>query len=197
MSRALVPKSPSAPNIPDAQARVQESCLFLCTGVARFLPAAKSLRFQSTIEALKKEENMIRRMAGLFVIAFILIPVAAHAQNASKEKAAVASAKKWLGLVDKGEYAKSWKQAASYFRKGMPEQKWAQIARTFRAPLGKMMARKLADAAYRTSMPGGPEGQYVLIHFHTSFEKKKAAFETVITVLDKDGKWKVASYLFL
>lgn len=139
---------------------------------------------------------MTRRLVFLFIIPLILVPLSALAQNASKEKAAVASAEKWLALVDKGEYAKSWKEAASYLRKVSSELKWVQTAKTFRAPLGKLIARQLADATCRTSLSGAPEGEYVLMHFYTSFEKRKAAYETVISVLEKDGKWRIASYFF-
>lgn len=137
---------------------------------------------------------MTRRLSSLFIIPLILVPLSALAQNSSKEEAAVASAEKWLGLVDKGDYAESWKEAASYLRKGTPEQKWVQTTKTFRASLGRMMGRQLADADRRVSPTGAPGVQYVLMHFYTSFEKKKAAYETVISVLDKDGKWRVDSY---
>jgi Protein of unknown function (DUF4019) len=142
----------------------------------------------------KKEEYTTRRLAYLFVVAVIVVPVAALAQNSSKEKAAVASAETWLGLIDKGEYGESWKEAAGHIRNGMNEKKWVQILDEFRVPLGKMIARQLADAACRKSPSGAPDSQYVLMHFYTSFENKKAAMETVIAVLDKDGKWRVASY---
>ena len=137
---------------------------------------------------------MIRKLACLIVMGFMLAPVAALAQNSSKEKAAAAAAEKWLGLVDRGEYAASWKEAASYFRDRVSEQKWAQMSQEVRSPLGKMESRKLAQAAYRTSLPGAPDGQYVVMQFDTSFAKKKSAVETVTTVLDKDGKWRVVGY---
>ncbi len=137
---------------------------------------------------------MFRRIVCLFAIVLILGPAAAFAQNANKEKAAVASAEKWLGLVDQGDYAESWKEAAAYLRKGMTEQKWVHILEDFRAPLGKMIARTQGDAVSRTSLQGAPNGEYVLMHFYTSFAKNKAAIETVISILDKDGKWRVAAY---
>jgi len=137
---------------------------------------------------------MIRKLACLVVVGLMLAPVAALAQNASKEKAATAAAEKWLGLVDKGEYAASWKDAASYFRSRVTEQKWAQMAQGVRAPLGKLETRKLANEAYRTALPGAPDGQYVVMQFDASFAKKQSAVETVTTVLDKDGQWRVVGY---
>ena len=37
-------------------------------------------------------------------------------------------------------------------------------------------------------------GEYVVIQFNTVFDNKQSAVETVTSVLDKDGKWKVAGY---
>jgi hypothetical protein len=47
---------------------------------------------------------------------------------------------------------------------------------------------------YKTSLPGAPDGEYVVIQFGTSFENKKTAIETVTPMLDKDGKWRVSGY---
>jgi len=105
---------------------------------------------------------MVRRMACLFVVTIILVPVAALAQNSGKEKAAVASAEKWLGLVDKGEYAESWKEAATYFRNNVTGQKWNEAMQGMRKPLGEPVSRKLKAAAYKTSLPGAPDDEYVV-----------------------------------
>ncbi|HET7216059.1 MAG TPA: DUF4019 domain-containing protein [Terriglobia bacterium] len=138
---------------------------------------------------------MIRRVACLFVIALILSSIAAAAaQDASKEKAAVAAAEKWLGMVDKGECAESWKQAATYFRNSVTGQKWEQAAESVRKPLDRLISRRLKTAVYKASLPGAPDGEYVVMQFDSSFANKKLAVETVSTVLDKDGKWRVVGY---
>jgi Protein of unknown function (DUF4019) len=137
---------------------------------------------------------MARRAAYLFAIAIILAPASVLAQNANKEKAAVSPAEKWLGLVDKGEYAESWKEAATYFRDRVTEQKWEQVSRSVRDPLGKLISRHLRTEDYQTSLPGAPDGQYVVMQFDTSFANKKAAVETVTTVKEKNGMWRVVGY---
>jgi hypothetical protein len=47
---------------------------------------------------------------------------------------------------------------------------------------------------YKTSLPGAPDGEYVIIQFETSFENKKIAIETVTPMMDKDGNWRVSGY---
>ena len=60
--------------------------------------------------------------------------------------------------------------------------------------MGKLLSRKLKSATYKTTMPGAPDGEYVVIQYDSSFEHKQAAVETVTPMLDKDGKWRVFGY---
>lgn len=63
-----------------------------------------------------------------------------------------------------------------------------------RKPLGKLISRKVKNKNYTTSLPGAPDGEYVVIQFETSFEKKKSAIETVTPMMDKDRNWRVSGY---
>ena len=60
--------------------------------------------------------------------------------------------------------------------------------------MGKLLSRKLKSATYKTTMPGAPDGEYVVIQYDSSFEHKQAAVETVTPMLGKDGKWRVSGY---
>lgn len=120
------------------------------------------------------------------------VPLAV-ADEVAEEKA-VEAARTWLGLVDDGGYAKSWETAAQYFKKAVTEEKWKQALSAVRRPLGKVVSRKLKSKQYATSLPGAPDGEYVVIQFETSFENKKASVETITPMLDKDGKWRVSGY---
>jgi len=51
---------------------------------------------------------------------------------------------------------------------------------------------KLASKHYRTSLPGAPDREYVVIQFNASFENKKSALEIITPLLDKDGKRRVS-----
>jgi Protein of unknown function (DUF4019) len=112
-----------------------------------------------------------------------------------EERAGLDSAGAWLTLVDVGEYGKSWDQAASLFKESLSKDQWVKALKTVRTPLGKLISRTSASTTYTTSLPGVPDGKYVVIKYDTSFENKKSAVETVTPMLDKDGKWRVAGYL--
>jgi hypothetical protein len=43
-------------------------------------------------------------------------------------------------------------------------------------------------------LPGAPDGEYVVIHFHTVFANKADAIETVTPMRGRDGRWRVSGY---
>jgi hypothetical protein len=100
----------------------------------------------------------------------------------------------WLELVDAGKYVESWKAAAAAFRAAVTEEKWGSALRAMRTPLGKLGTRTMQSATYTKMLPGVADGDYVVVLYQTSFEKKQIAQETVIASREKDGVWRVAGY---
>jgi hypothetical protein len=127
-------------------------------------------------------------------VMLLILGAQAAAADEAKERAALAAAEQWLAAVDQGQYAKTWKEAASYFRNAVTRDSWEQSIEAVRKPLGKRVSRTVKSAAYTTALPGAPDGEYVVIHFETVFEHKSAAVETVTPMLDRDGKWRVSGY---
>ncbi|MCX7591122.1 MAG: DUF4019 domain-containing protein [Kiritimatiellae bacterium] len=116
------------------------------------------------------------------------------AEEGDKKRGAIEAAENWVALVDGAKYAESWKEAAEYFRNAVKQEQWEHAAKAVRKPLGRVISRKMRSATYSTSLPGAPDGEYVIIEFETVFENKKAAVETVTPMMDKDGKWRVSGY---
>jgi opacity protein-like surface antigen len=112
----------------------------------------------------------------------------------SDEAAAVTAAQSWLGQVDKGAYGQSWKLGAGYLKANVRQSAFVQQLTGARKPLGKLISRKVLSKQSLTSIPGGPDGHYVVIQFDSVFAEKKAAVETVTPMLEKDGKWRVSGY---
>ena len=111
------------------------------------------------------------------------------------EQLAQQSSESWLALVDSGKYAESWQECAQTFQAAVTKQQWQSALRATRDPLGKLLSRKLKGATtYTKTLPGAPDGEYVVIQYESSFERKRAAVETVTPMLDKDGKWRVSGY---
>jgi len=137
---------------------------------------------------------MIRRILYLVIAGLILSNSAAIAIDAGKENAAISAAEKWIATVDAGKYNASWKEAAEYLKNSVKPEQLELSMKAARKPLGKVISRKVQTKVYKTSLPGAPDGDYVVIQFETSFENKKTAIETVTPMLDKDGKWRVSGY---
>jgi hypothetical protein len=132
-------------------------------------------------------------LAGVVLISMILVSVA-YGADATQKKDALAAAENWIAMIDKGEYAESWKEAAEYFKTAVSQNQWVNSLQAVRKPLGKLNSRRVKSGTYKTSLPGAPDGEYVVIQFTTSFENKKSAIETVTPMKDKDGKWRVSGY---
>ena len=132
-------------------------------------------------------------LAGLGLISLILVSVASGA-DVTQKKDALNAAENWLALIDKGEYPESWKEAADYFKTAVSQNQWLNSLQAIRKPLGKLNSRTMKSETYKTSLPGAPDGEYMVIQFTTSFENKKSAIETVTPMKDKDGKWRVSGY---
>ena len=128
------------------------------------------------------------------IIPFALIlPVACWAQGDATLKARDA-AQQWLALTDAGQYGPSWDNAAEMFRTSVTKATWLSAMNAVRTPLGTLGNRKLKSATYTRSLPGAPDGAYVVIQFDTQFQNKASAVETITPVLEKDGSWRVTGY---
>jgi len=115
-------------------------------------------------------------------------------RNPEAEAAALKAARAWLVLIDSGKYDESWDEAASFFRGAVGKEDWSGQVGAVRGAMGKTVSREVKSKWYRTSLPGAPDGQYVVIQFKTSFEKKNKAIETVTPMLDEGGVWRVSGY---
>ncbi len=115
-------------------------------------------------------------------------------QAEAPEPAAVKAAESWLAVVDAGDYGRSWADSAALFRAAVTKEQWQQALAGSRKPLGSLVSRKVKSTQFATSLPGAPDGEYVVIQFTTSFANKKTAVETVTPMKESDGVWRVSGY---
>ena len=111
-----------------------------------------------------------------------------------KELNAQKAADAWLAMVDEGQYLKSWQHTSSYFQNFVDENQWGKVINSVRKPLGEVLSRKAISQNYTKTVPGAPDGEYVVIQYETSFKNKASAIETVTPSLEKDGIWRVSGY---
>jgi hypothetical protein len=136
----------------------------------------------------------VHSVAALAILVCVLGPSDARAANAAAVEQATKAADAWLKLLDKGEYRACYEQSSQIVKDHLSEDAFEQQFSAALKPLGSVVSRKLKVAQYATSMPGAPDGQYVVIQYDSSFANKKSATETVTPMMDKDGQWRVSGY---
>jgi len=133
-------------------------------------------------------------LSRLLLLVPLLVTCSLFQAQQKPEPLAEQSTDAWLALVDSGKYADSWHEASQLFKAAVTQEEWRSKLRASRDPLGKMLSRKLKSATYTKTLPGAPDGEYVVIQYESSFEHKQSAIETVTPMLDKDGMWRVSGY---
>src|SRR5690606_5352077 len=100
--------------------------------------------------------------------------------DGTAESEALNAAERWLALIDRGDAAASWAAAARLFQEAVDEGRWKQSLEAAQRPLGRPVARQIRSMTYTTELPGAPDGEYVVLEFETTFERKKRGGERVV-----------------
>ena len=137
---------------------------------------------------------MKSKQTTLLCFGLVVLMAATSLFAGDSEKDALKATESWLGLVDAGEYGTSWDQSSELFKAAVSKEQWEQALNSARKPLGELIGRTVISTKYATSLPGAPDGEYVVIQFTTRFTNKKSAIETVTPMKDPDGAWRVSGY---
>jgi hypothetical protein len=113
--------------------------------------------------------------------------------HAAEESAAQRQALGFLGYLDEGRFADSYAYTGMLLRAKLDHEAFAAQTQKLRAGAGALQARELIDATYNTSVEGAPEGQYVILHYHSNFANRQDTVETITLALAK-GYWRVDGY---
>jgi hypothetical protein len=138
---------------------------------------------------------MARRSKTLIGVLVLLLGSAApgHPQEEATSEARD-GAREWLTLLDAQEWDRTWEQAGELLKAAVSQDEWAKKMSVTLGPLGRVDSRAVRSSEYSTTMPGAPDGEYVVVKFDTSFENKQTAMETVILKKEPEGAWKVSGY---
>lgn len=139
-------------------------------------------------------ESLLKTPVSRSLLTVLALVATATLTAGQAEDQAQKAAQSWLGLVDGEKYGASWDEAATLFRDAVTRADWEKTAASVRKPLGGLVSRKLKSSTYAQSLPGAPDGDYVVIQYDTVFANKKAAVETVVPMKDADGTWRVSGY---
>jgi hypothetical protein len=123
-------------------------------------------------------------------------PAAAPATDsatAEKEAAGKLAAQGWLVLLDRRDWGRAWETSSAVFRTTVPLGTWMDGIPKVRDAFGALVERTPADSAYKTTLEGRPDGEYVTVIFLSKFQKRELQ-EVVTVVREADGKWRATGY---
>jgi hypothetical protein len=114
--------------------------------------------------------------------------------NPDYEKAGLNAAHAWLLLLDRKDWGTAWDTSSQVFRAAVPLGTWMDNVPKLREPFGAFIEREPGVAIYKKSLPGRPAGDYVTVAFTSKFANKDKVIESVTTVRESDGHWRVTGY---
>jgi len=141
----------------------------------------------------------MKKLFLLLLISFVF-NVSCKAQTeepvSMKEKIeqAIESSNTWISMVDSGNYGESWETSSGLFKHAVTKEDWIKTLKGLRPSFGDVISREVDSKKYETSLPGAPDGEYVVIVYKTQFKNKEKAFETITPMKDTDGEWRVSGY---
>ncbi len=109
------------------------------------------------------------------------------------EEAARNAAEQWLTRTDGGDHAGAWDAAAPLFRAGIRKEVWEGTQKALLEQLGRPDRRELIAAKYTASVPGSPEGEFVLIQYRRPVRAGGPVMETL--TMERFGEeWRTSGY---
>jgi len=113
--------------------------------------------------------------------------------NPEFEKEGQNAAQAWLMLLDRKDWGTAWDASSGVFRQNVPLGSWMDNVPRVREPYGALVERTPGVAVYKKTLAGRPDGDYVTVVFVSKFSNKSVE-ETVTTVRESDGRWRVTGY---
>lgn len=131
-------------------------------------------------------------------LSVVLSPMNASAETAVAApdkkalEASAAASLTWLGLLDRGDYGKSWDTASAIMKLTLPKDQWITILNKVRKPLGSVRSRTVLDQRTAKDPHGLPKGDYMVMFYKTVFSSKTA--NELVTLYFEEGTWSVLTY---
>lgn len=126
-------------------------------------------------------------------LAALLVALVFSVSCIAAESPEIRSTIAWLGMMDSGNYAESWDASAPLFQSHVSRGDWDQALSRVRAPLGALLSREVNSTSQHASLPGVPDGEYLVVTFKTRFENKESVTETV-TLSRVGSEWLPVGY---
>lgn len=145
---------------------------------------------------------------GALVLSFVAAAYWSQSVNATNSNGTVVEAgapvqvndmalqqgKAWLQLVDDGLYAQSWDVSSAIFKTSVSQAKWIEALQLIRQPLGVTKSRELAKTQAPSTLPGLPDGDYLILTFSTSFDGNASLATETLSLVKINGEYRTIGY---
>jgi ABC-type polysaccharide/polyol phosphate transport system ATPase subunit len=148
------------------------------------------------VECSRHEESSMTTRQLVATVGLVVcglgLPPDAHGSMPVPEEAKKAC-EAWLALWDAGNTAETYATLSKETTKSVSEEKWREYWAAVRKPLGAVKSRRLV-LAKTDDLPTASAREGSVLQYHTAFENRPSAIETIGMVRDLDGTWRVANY---
>jgi hypothetical protein len=140
----------------------------------------------------------MKALACLTVAFGMLVPASFSAAASDADiSAAQVAATIWLSKLDADQFSESWELLSPGSKKAISRWRWNLQCKLGRMSLGRVRSRKEKSTEHRTKSPGGRSGEFIVLRYETSSEKKGTIIEEVAVEKDHDNQWRVGGYALL
>ncbi|MRW83458.1 DUF4019 domain-containing protein [Pseudoduganella sp. FT26W] len=128
----------------------------------------------------------MKLLSSIALAASLLVCSSSFAQGAKDVADARAASESWMKLMDAEDYSAAWNKGAEGVRKDMSKLAWNMLASAIHIPLGTFKSRSYQSASIK---PASITFEYI-----SDYQRSHAVRETVTTVKETDGVWRVSGY---
>ncbi|AQU82734.1 MULTISPECIES: DUF4019 domain-containing protein [unclassified Halomonas] len=125
------------------------------------------------------------------IVATLLLSLFTQVHASTNAAEAVALA--WLEAIDSGQYEQAWEASSPILQRPLSPYMLGRTIGAARRDFGAVESRQRVRVSRERSMPGAPDGDYMVFTFQTRFENKARSIETITPHLE-EGTWRVSGY---
>jgi hypothetical protein len=130
----------------------------------------------------------VKAFVSTLLMASLLASPIVLAGETKDTASAQAAAETWLKAMDAEDYSRAWDMSAANVRNDTSKFAWTLLMGAIHMPLGDFKARTLKHTAAK------PGADAVTYEYESRYAKNPKVSETVTTIHEKDGAWRVSGY---
>lgn len=134
------------------------------------------------------------RILSLTIILLAGLAISVSAESLSQAEAEN-QARGFLQLLDQGLQDQAWFAMTPAFQALNDRTRWESRQQVIRTSYGSLTFRQLRRVSYRQTFSLSPDGEYIMVQFQSSYQRKAETVETVVLDCSVGPKCSVQQYI--